>query len=230
MTTANELLSGRQWLSQGKAEMAHDAAERVLSLEPQREEAWTLLIDSWMARRRPAQAAAAAVRAVEAAPGSDRLLARLMMCRLHQGDLAAADAAAEDLWGRDPQDLDALTMLGQVGAALDRHELARAAFERASAIRPNDPQLLFNLATSLRNFGEFERAESLYDQVIRSRPEDWEAYKNRSELRRQTLDKNHVDELEHAVERAGADWRGGRHAQLCAGQGTRGPGPVRRCV
>ncbi len=128
--------------------------------------------------------------------------------RLTNGEFAEAEAAIERLWRSSPTDLVVLTTIGQVAAAVERHDLARAAFERALAQRPDDPQLQFNLATSLRNFGELARAEQLYDCVIQRRPDDWEAYKNRAELRRQTSDSNHVLELESAIGRVGLDWRG----------------------
>jgi tetratricopeptide (TPR) repeat protein len=128
--------------------------------------------------------------------------------RLTNGEFAEAEAAIERLWSSSPTDLVVLTTIGQVAAAVDRHDLARAAFERALQQRPDDPQLQFNVATSLRNFGELARAEELYDSVIRRRPDDWEAYKNRAELRCQTLDRNHVKEIESAIGRAGPDWRG----------------------
>lgn len=137
-----------------------------------------------------------------------RLQASQAWSRLTHGEFAEAEAAIERLWRSDPTDLVVLTTIGQVAAAVERHDLARAAFERALAQRPDEPQLQFNLATSLRNFGELARAEELYDSVIRRRPDDWEAYKNRAELRRQTPERNHVAEIDSALERVGPDWRG----------------------
>ena len=141
-------------------------------------------------------------------PRYEREAAGSALRRLREGDFAAAAVAAAALWARAPKDIEAITTLGLVWAALDDHALARTAFERALSIRPDDPELLFNLATSLRNFGELQRAEFLYDEVIRRRPDDWEAFKNRSELRRQTPRANHLRELQAALTRTGSNWRG----------------------
>lgn len=135
-------------------------------------------------------------------------LAEAALMQLRQGDVRAAWASVEALWSERPSDVRVLTALGQVAAAVERHDVALAAFERAVANRPGEPRLLFNLATSLRNFGEFERAERLYDEVIARTPKDFEAFKNRSELRRQTPERNHVPELEAALAGVGDDWRG----------------------
>jgi tetratricopeptide (TPR) repeat protein len=135
-------------------------------------------------------------------------LADQALTQLRQGDVSGACASVSALWSLRPDDVRVLTAIGQVAAAIERHDVARAAFERAVAHSPDDPRLLFNLATSLRNFGEFERAERLYDQVIAKSPNDFEAFRNRSELRRQTPERNHIAELEAALARSAADWRG----------------------
>ncbi len=57
----------------------------------------------------------------------------------------------------------------------------------------------YNLAASLISLGELEEAEELLDQVILSNPQDFDAYQNRSTLRRQTLEQNHIKELRHRL-------------------------------
>jgi hypothetical protein len=58
-----------------------------------------------------------------------------------------------------------------------------------------------------RFLGQITAAETDYDQVIAARPDDFEAYLNRSALRRQTRERNHVVELERALTRATREWR-----------------------
>jgi tetratricopeptide (TPR) repeat protein len=172
------------------------------------EQQWTLLIEGWLARGVFHKAVESALSATAAIPASQGLQGMLAFSRLMNRDFPEAEAVIESLWNSRPTDLTALTHIGLVAAGLGRHELARAALERALQLRPDDPQLQFNLATALRNSGELERAEQLYDSVIRRRPDNWEAYKNRTDLRRQTLDRNHVAELTAAIGRVGSDWRG----------------------
>ncbi len=154
------------------------------------------------------KAVQSALSATTVIPASHGLQGMLAYSRLMNRDLPEAEVVIESLWSHRPTDLSALTHIGLVAGALGRHDLARAALERALQLRPDDPQLQFNLATALRNFGELAGAEALYDSVIRCRPDHWEAYMNRSNLRRQTLDRNHVPELQAAIGRVGSDWRG----------------------
>jgi tetratricopeptide (TPR) repeat protein len=176
------------------------------------------LIQCWLARGALGAAVEGALAATRANPASVRLLALLGQTRLHFGDFAGAEASIEELWSRKPTDLGVLTSLGQIGNAVNRHDLAKAAFERALDIRPGDPQLSFNLATSLRNFGELAEAEKLYDSVIRACPDDWEAYKNRSDLRTQVPDRNHIPALTAALGRARGNWRGTVMLQYALGK------------
>lgn len=165
-------------------------------------------MDSHLAEGRHAAAAAAAGEALERLPASHRLTARLAVARLHSGDFRGAEEAASRHPLPEVADLEALTQIGQVLAAMDLHAGARAAFARALELRPEDPRLMFNLATSMRNYGAVAEAEALYDACLRLHPDDFEALKNRSDLRRQTPEANHVPELEAALGRAGQDWRG----------------------
>jgi Flp pilus assembly protein TadD len=63
------------------------------------------------------------------------------------------------------------------------------------ALAPDEPQALYNWATCLTALGRLETAEQLLDRVIALAPDDHDAYYNRSTLRRQTAERNHVREL-----------------------------------
>jgi tetratricopeptide (TPR) repeat protein len=113
--------------------------------------------------------------------------------------------AAKRLAGNDARAWEAIGTLHSHAA--DQHG-ALAAYERAVALGPGNPQSLFNRASVRRFLGDLEGAESDYDAVIARRPTDFEAYLNRSELRVQTSERNHIAALEAAATRAAADWRG----------------------
>lgn len=182
------------------------------------EQRWTTLIEGWLARGVFPKAVESALSATAAVPASHALQGMLAFSRLMNRDFPQAEAVIESLWNHRPTDLAVLTHIGLVAAGLGRHDLARAALERALQLRPDDPQLQFNLATALRNCGELEGAERLYDSVIRCRPDNWEAYKNRTDLRRQTPDRNHVAELTAAIGKVNSDWRGAMMLQYALGK------------
>lgn len=187
---------------------AQRVAERDIARDPTQEAPWTLLIEGWLARGVFHKAVEIALSATAAIPASHGLQGMLAFSRLMNRDFPEAESVIDSLWNSRPTDLAALTHIGLVAAALGRHDLARAALERALQLRPDDPQLQFNLATALRNCGELEGAEALYDSVILCRPDHWEAYMNRANLRRQTLERNHIPELKAAIGRVGSDWQG----------------------
>jgi tetratricopeptide (TPR) repeat protein len=76
---------------------------------------------------------------------------------------------------------------------------AYAAFARAAVLAPGQPGILFNLAATARFLGRAAEAEAAYDRVIAAVPDAWEAYRNRSELRRQTPPANHVADLTRLI-------------------------------
>jgi tetratricopeptide (TPR) repeat protein len=59
-----------------------------------------------------------------------------------------------------------------------------------------------------RFLGQLAEAEADYDRVIALNPADYEAYRNRSNLRPQTAHMNHIAELEALAARSLPDWLG----------------------
>jgi tetratricopeptide (TPR) repeat protein len=66
---------------------------------------------------------------------------------------------------------------------------------------PNDPQAIYNAALSRLALGELDAAEALFGRVIALNPSDFDAWLNRSTLRRQTTGANHVAALRALLER-----------------------------
>src|SRR5665213_1516241 len=86
-------------------------------------------------------------------------------------------------------------LLGEFLGRLERHAESCIAYDQALAIDADNPRYLFNRAAVRRFVGKIDDAESDYDRVIATDPSDVEAWCNRSELRRQTLDRNHIEDL-----------------------------------
>jgi tetratricopeptide (TPR) repeat protein len=113
--------------------------------------------------------------------------------------------AARPLLNEDAAGLDSL---GTFYSFSGEQQLALEAYDRALQVAPRNTSITFNRATVRRFLGQAEAAESDYDTVIGARPNDYEAYTNRSQLRTQTPRRNHVAELERLLAGGIKNWRG----------------------
>jgi tetratricopeptide (TPR) repeat protein len=147
-------------------------------------------------------------RALANSPSDPRYLLQYARCLSAQRRLAesvASAAAAERAAAKDAQLLDAI---GSFYNSVGEHQRAVDAYSSAIALDPSRALFWFNRATVRRFLGQIEAAEEDYDRVIALRPGDYEAYSNRSELRKQTREGNHIEALERLLAPGIAQWRG----------------------
>lgn len=114
-------------------------------------------------------------------------------------------AAAERCASDDPILWD---LIGTLYSRANEQPRALAAYDRALALAPDQPAFLFNRAAVRRFLGQLAESEADYDRVIALRPTDFEACRNRSDLRRQTAERNHVAALRRLQAQTLNDWRG----------------------
>lgn len=178
-------------------------AQQALALDPRLVNAWRLLADIHGAQGRP-DLAVECLRSAQAcaAPESpqqvsvDLHLAEMLIRSGNQGE--ALVVLDRQRWA-DIAHLQPLAQAAYLYSLCEAHDESRELFERALVLDPENPQLLFNCAAANRAMGDLARAEALYDRLIALNPADSEAYKNRSDLRRQTPEENHIRELEQRV-------------------------------
>jgi tetratricopeptide (TPR) repeat protein len=147
-------------------------------------------------------------RALAASPGVPQLLFGRAQCLLAMGRRAEAFALAAQALSHRSADAVLLDAIGSFFSFAGDQQRALAAFERAVALVPDNAHFVFNRATVRRFLGLLDAAEADYDRVIALRPTDFEAYKNRSDLRTQRVDQNHVAELTRLLAKGFTDWRG----------------------
>ncbi len=102
--------------------------------------------------------------------------------------LAVLEAGAGD-------NADLLQHLGEHYTHCGRPTDAARCYRRAASLAGDEPRSLYNLAAALIALGDTAEAEALLDRVIALDPSDYDAWQNRSTLRRQTPAANHVDAL-----------------------------------
>jgi tetratricopeptide (TPR) repeat protein len=147
-------------------------------------------------------------RALAHSPSDPRYLLQHARCLGAQRCLAesiASAAAAERAAANDAQLLDAI---GSFYNSVGEHQKASEAYSRAIRLDPSQPLFWFNRATVRRFLGQLAAAEEDYDRVIALRPDDYEAYGNRSDLRKQTQERNHIEAMERMLAPGIAQWRG----------------------
>lgn len=146
-------------------------------------------------------------RAVSIDPNNPHGLIQRAQCLLALGRLAEAcdsAAVAQRNAGGDPV---LLNVIGWFFHLVDDQQRALAVYDQAVSLASDNPHFLFNRAAVRRFVGQLAEAESDYDRVISLRPADYEAYKNRADLRTQTPGRNHVAELESLLAKSIAEWQ-----------------------
>jgi len=135
-------------------------------------------------------------RAVQLEPGRVEYLAQ------HGRALAMADRLREALCVADAamalssDDHVAFDTLGVIYSRANAHEPAAKAFRRAVELKPGHAGYRFNLATACMFLGDFEGAQREFEACVVNDPRYWRAHLGLSQLRRQTVEDNHVDRLE----------------------------------
>lgn len=79
------------------------------------------------------------------------------------------------------------------------YEYAHRCYLRAAELDGSNPQYLGNLASSLIFVGDLKKAEDTFSKVISLAPDDYSAWHNRSTLRRQTKEDNHIRDLQRVL-------------------------------
>lgn len=180
-------------------------AAEITRRSPTERTSWLELIGALEAAGRPDDAGMACDHALDYLPQDQLLRARRALCHLNSGRFAEALMLARETAELAGLDAVTLDLLGVVLAGCEDYGRALDAHASAGALAPDDPRIAFNLAVALRNTGAFDAAEAIYDRLIADDPCHWEAWKNRSDLRKQTTANHHMPGLELALKRASSD-------------------------
>ena len=118
------------------------------------------------------------------------------------------DRAAEQLAATEQVAVDHAELLqnvAQLYVSGGRYSDAHRCYLRAVELNANDPRFLANLASSYIAVGDLKKAEHTYTELIKRLPGNYEAWYNRSTLRTQTADSNHIRKLEKKLKKLSPD-------------------------
>ena len=134
-------------------------------------------------------------------------------CLAQLGRVEEVDAAVKALSEREMSTAYQCSALALLLTQLGSREDAVDFYQKAIKLQPDNARHYYNIACLQRTLGDIEPAEQNFDKTISLDPADYESYKIRSDLRRQTAERNHVDELEQLLGAEIKDERG--RVQLC---------------
>jgi len=103
--------------------------------------------------------------------------------------------AANRALGLSIRDAAMFDTLGIVYTRANVHERAAVAFRRAAAAAPDNAAFRYNFANSLMYSGDIDAAEKELEACIALKEDYWLAYIPLARMRRQTPERNHVDQL-----------------------------------
>ena len=195
-------------LQKGDLNTAADLCDRLIAEFPQFLPAWHSASFIALCRGQVAHASLAIQRALAGSPSDPGYLlqhARVLAAERRLAESIQSAASAERAAANAPQLLDAI---GSFYSSIGEYQRALEAYSGALARDSTQHIFWFNRATVQRYLGRLSEAEADYDRAIELRPNDFEAYTNRSELRRQTRDRNHIDVMERQLAADIPDWRG----------------------
>jgi tetratricopeptide (TPR) repeat protein len=209
MPTAEELLDAakKAFISKDMGE-AERLCRAAIKTAPAMGGPWIVLGDIELRQRRPDTALIWADKAIALEPGNPygylvRCKSLVAISRLKEA-FETAEAAIQ-LKNCPPPALDAF---GLIFSQLGRHPYVLDCFRRAAEGDPRNEVYLFNLAVAERTFGKMELSEQHCDQVIARNPNLYDAYFIRADLRKQTSDRNHVEQMEALAARGISNPRG----------------------
>lgn len=199
MPTAVEMESRvRQLIGDGQLREAAAACDELNQQHPEFIPGWVTASTLAMRVNEPVIAVRAIDRALQLSPGQPDMLLRRVHCLKAAGETAAAAETARHIAPHRFETAAAAADCGLVLSQLGMFVEARAQYLGACELQPDDGQHWYNLATVERFLGNLEAAETALDRCLALAPGDADAHLLRAGLRRQTRERNHVDELDHA--------------------------------
>ena len=210
-------LEARAWgfMEQGNVKDSITACEQLNRQFPEFASGWHTTSQMALKLGNPPMALAAIEKALSFEPKSVVWAIQKAQCLARFGDMERLDAEVQQLSSRKMDTAYQYSAVGMLLTQLGKREDAVALYEKAAKLEPKAAAHFYNIACMQRSLGELEAAETNYDKAIRLNPADWESYKIRSDLRRQTPERNHVEELEKLIDNGIDDERG--MVQICYG-------------
>ena len=195
------LREAQQLIATGRLADARGRCSDAAQMAPNDPRIWVLAAHVELRLNKLADAVEFFRHAVECEPGNAFILVQYGQALFQLGKRNDALTIALRVMDLKPERPELQDALGSLLTHLEEPGRALPFFEQAVRSAPDNAHFRYNLAMVQRMAGLFEAAEANLDKVITARPDDGGAYHARSDLRVQTANRNHVNELEAALQR-----------------------------
>ena len=198
----------RKYITLGLIPAAISTANDIVRKYRDDPRGWSLLSEINIATGKLINALENAEKSVALQPSYSPALTQLARCYLMAGQKKQAANTARKAASLDPKDAETLDALSSILTHCDEQKLALMLSTKAVALNPDNPWYLYNLATIQRMLGMLDEAEINCNRAIENNPDDFRAYHIRSDLRKQTKQNNHIEQLEKRLGAGVKQWRG----------------------
>ena len=198
MAEANDLLElerVRLLIVAGRLGDATEIAHALTTRHPADARTWRLLGSVHARTGRLQEAIQCIQRAIALLPADPGLHLQYGQYLLAMGNRREALEVAGKVAAMQPSGATWNDALGTLFTYCEEPTRALSFFERAVTLAPTNSQYLNNLATAQRMVGDLAAAEAALGRVIACQPSNAFAYYTRADLRTQTKEDNHVDEM-----------------------------------
>jgi len=200
-------------MGQNNAKQAVAECEKLNRQHPEFGSGWHTASQLMMRLQNAPAALAAIERATSIDPDQIDWQLHKAKCLARLGRAEEVEDAVKALLSREMETAYQCSALALLQTQLGSREAAVDLYKKAIELQPDEARHYYNIACLQRTLGDIEPAERNFDKTISLDPVDYESYKIRSDLRRQTAGHNHVDELEQLLGEEIKDERG--RVQLC---------------
>jgi tetratricopeptide (TPR) repeat protein len=188
-------------MQQGKMREAIAGSQQLNQQFPQFASGWYTSSQVAAKLGNPTVALRAIENALRLQPEENRWKLQQAFCLADSGQIIPARDIALALHKEKLSSGYQCASLGLLMSRLSMQERALAHYQRAISLEPELGEHYYNIAAVHRFLGNFDEAELALAEAIEKNPEDFEAYKLRSDLRRQTPQRNHIDSLGLALKK-----------------------------
>ena len=181
-------------LNKGEIQAAIAASRSLVNSNQDSAEAWLVYSEVLYTARTFGQASQAAGRAFSLS-NTTNIKLNLTRCLASSGEIEEALTYARQLALEQNLNATNYSILSKVFTNAGQHQEALQTAKMAEKFEPNNSTFLYNLAMANRACGKIGNAINYLNKVISFNPKDWQAYKNRSDLKTWTDIDNNLIEL-----------------------------------